>query len=115
MRGPRTRQRGAALLIAITSIAILTAVAVDLAYNTRVSLQMAANARDELRATYLAKSGVALSRLVLPETPRRSGRFDLTGALTSTPRLRRPSIISAGSSQQKCWTASAWPRPRPAR
>ncbi|HYS79620.1 MAG TPA: hypothetical protein VEM76_02860, partial [Anaeromyxobacteraceae bacterium] len=65
MRGPRTRQRGAALLIAITSIAILTAVAVDLAYNTRVSLQMAANARDELRATYLAKSGVALSRLVL--------------------------------------------------
>jgi predicted MFS family arabinose efflux permease len=27
---------------------------------------------------------VALSRLVLPETQRRSGRFDLTGALTST-------------------------------
>ncbi|MDT4970671.1 MAG: hypothetical protein QOG22_814, partial [Pseudonocardiales bacterium] len=26
----------------------------------------------------------ALSRLVLPETPRRTGRFDLTGALTST-------------------------------
>jgi len=65
MRAPRTRQRGAALLIAITSIAILTAVGVDLAYNTRVSLQLAANARDELRATYLAKSGVAVSRLVL--------------------------------------------------
>jgi MFS family permease len=27
---------------------------------------------------------IVLSRLVLPETPRRSGRFDLTGALTST-------------------------------
>jgi EmrB/QacA subfamily drug resistance transporter len=27
---------------------------------------------------------IALSRLVLPETPHRSGRFDLTGALTST-------------------------------
>ncbi|MCW2673353.1 MAG: transporter, partial [Frankiales bacterium] len=27
---------------------------------------------------------IALSRLVLPETPRRSGHFDLTGALTST-------------------------------
>jgi EmrB/QacA subfamily drug resistance transporter len=27
---------------------------------------------------------IALSRLVLPETPRRSGRFDLTGALSST-------------------------------
>ena len=30
------RQRGAALLVAISSIAILTAVSVDLAYNTRV-------------------------------------------------------------------------------
>jgi general secretion pathway protein K len=62
---PRRGERGAALLIAITAIAILTAVAVDLAYNTRVSLQMAANARDELRATYLAKSAVSMSRLIL--------------------------------------------------
>jgi general secretion pathway protein K len=61
----RESQRGAALLVAITSIAILTAVSVDLAYNTRVSLQTAANARDELRAAYLAKSAVSLSRLVL--------------------------------------------------
>ena len=89
MRGPRTRQRGAALLIAITSIAILTAVAVDLAYNTRVSLQMAANARDELRATYLAKSGVALSRLVLHFQQ----RLDLaTGA--STPAAANPAAAN---------------------
>jgi general secretion pathway protein K len=60
-----TGQRGAALLVAITSIAILTAVSVDLAYNTRVSLQAAVNARDELRAYYLAKSAVSISRLVL--------------------------------------------------
>jgi general secretion pathway protein K len=60
-----TRQRGAALLVVITSVAILTAVCVDLAYNTRVSLQSAANARDELRAYYLAKSAVSMSRLVL--------------------------------------------------
>jgi general secretion pathway protein K len=64
-RPPRSRQRGAALLIVITSIAILTAVTVDLAYNTRVSLQAAANARDELRAYYLAKSAVAMGRMVL--------------------------------------------------
>ncbi|GEJ55600.1 type II secretion system protein GspK [Anaeromyxobacter diazotrophicus] len=64
MRAHR-HERGAALLVAISAIAILTAVSVDLAYNTRVSLQTAANARDELRATYLAKSSLALSRLVL--------------------------------------------------
>jgi general secretion pathway protein K len=59
------RQRGAALLVAVTAIAILTVISVDLAFSTRVSVQAAANARDELRALALAKSGVALSRLVL--------------------------------------------------
>jgi general secretion pathway protein K len=57
--------RGAALLLVITSIAIITALTVDLAYNTRVSAQLAANARDELRAYYLARGAVNLSRLVL--------------------------------------------------
>ncbi len=61
----KSTERGAALLLVLTTIAILTAVGVDLAYNTRVSLQIAANARDELRATYLAKSAVNLSRLVI--------------------------------------------------
>jgi general secretion pathway protein K len=61
----RAPERGAALLIVILTIAVLTALTVDLAYNTRVSLQIAANARDELRATYMAKSAVNVSRLVL--------------------------------------------------
>lgn len=63
--GGRPRERGAALLVVLVAVAVLTALAADLAYDTRVSLQIAANARDELRATYLAKSGVNLSRLVL--------------------------------------------------
>ncbi|MFL5321755.1 MAG: type II secretion system minor pseudopilin GspK [Myxococcaceae bacterium] len=61
----RKRERGIALLIAIISIAILTAVAVDFAYSSRVDLQLASNQRDEVRAYYLAKSGVGLSRLML--------------------------------------------------
>jgi general secretion pathway protein K len=64
-RQARRRDRGAALLVVIVSTAILTAIAVDLAYNTRVSLLTAANSRDELRAEYLARGGVQLSRLVL--------------------------------------------------
>lgn len=63
--GSRARQRGAALLLVITSIAVVTALTVDLAYNARVSVQLAANARDELKAYYLARSGVNLARLVL--------------------------------------------------
>src|SRR6478609_5284396 len=64
-RGGRRLQRGAALILAVVGIAILTAVAVDFAYNTRVDLQLAANQRDEVRAYYLAKSGIGLSRLLL--------------------------------------------------
>jgi general secretion pathway protein K len=60
-----SRERGAALLTAMVAVAVLTAVAVDLAYSSRVSLQIAANARDELRAHYLARSGVQMGRLVL--------------------------------------------------
>jgi general secretion pathway protein K len=46
-------------------VAIVTVLATELAYDTRVSLQIAANARDELRASYQARGAVALSRLVL--------------------------------------------------
>ncbi len=64
-RPGRPDQRGAALLVVMVAIAILTALTVDLAYGTRVRLQIAANGRDELRAAYLARSAVNLSRLVL--------------------------------------------------
>ncbi|WP_164015078.1 general secretion pathway protein GspK [Pyxidicoccus trucidator] len=59
------RSRGVALIIAVVSIAILTVIATDFAYNSRVDLQLAANQRDEVRAYYLARSGIALSRLLL--------------------------------------------------
>ncbi len=57
--------RGVALLMVLTSIAVLTAVSVDFAYNTRVDTALAVNARDSLRAEYLAKSALNFSRLVL--------------------------------------------------
>ena len=58
-------QRGVALIIAVVAITILTVVATEFAYNTRVDLQLAANQRDELQATYMARSGISLSRLLL--------------------------------------------------
>ncbi|MCY1076383.1 general secretion pathway protein GspK [Archangium lansingense] len=63
-RGNR-RQRGVALIIAVVAITLLTVVATEFAYNTRVDLQLAANQRDEVQAMYMARSGVALSRLLL--------------------------------------------------
>jgi general secretion pathway protein K len=62
---PARSPRGAALLTVIAAIAVLTALAVNVAYDTRVSLESAANARDELRAEYLARSGVTVSRVIV--------------------------------------------------
>jgi len=59
------RERGAALLVVMVAVALVTALAVDLAYQTRVSLQIAANGRDGLKAQAQARGAVALSRLVL--------------------------------------------------
>jgi general secretion pathway protein K len=61
----RRSERGVALIIAVVAITLLTVVATDFAYNTRVDLQLATNQRDELRAHYLAHSGIGMSRLLL--------------------------------------------------
>jgi general secretion pathway protein K len=93
-RHARRRDRGAALLVVIVSTAILTAIAVDLAYNTRVSLLTAANSRDELRAEYLARGGVQLSRLVLKFQMQLD---DATPAGGAVPRLQIWNLVPVTS------------------
>src|SRR5437868_9123523 len=65
MRSSPVKHRGIALILVLTTIAILAAVGVDFSYSSRVSLKLAENLRDETRAEYLAKSAVNLSRLLL--------------------------------------------------
>ncbi|MBE2252318.1 MAG: hypothetical protein IAE78_22480, partial [Myxococcus sp.] len=64
---PRRRrgERGVALLLVLVGIAVLSLVANEVRYNSMVELRLATNQRDELRATYLARSGIAMSRLML--------------------------------------------------
>jgi general secretion pathway protein K len=59
------RDRGAALLVVMVAVALVTALAMDLAYQARVGLQIAANGRDELVALAQARGAINLSRLVL--------------------------------------------------
>jgi general secretion pathway protein K len=65
MRRPRKAQRGVTLLMVTVSIAILTAVAAEFAFQTRVDLELATHQRDALRAEYLAKSSIGLARMLL--------------------------------------------------
>ncbi len=65
-RVPRTnRQRGVAMLIVITWLALMISIIGEFTYGTSVDAAQAANARDELRAHYLARSSVNLARLLI--------------------------------------------------
>lgn len=66
-KAPRRRrgERGVALLLVLVGIAVLALVANEVRYNSMVELRLATNQRDELRAHFLARSGIALSRLIL--------------------------------------------------
>src|SRR3954452_21592497 len=65
LQRPVKRQRGIALIVVAVTVAVLGAVVGDFAYNARVDLEAAANARDQLRAEYLARSGMQLARLLI--------------------------------------------------
>jgi general secretion pathway protein K len=54
-----------ALIVVLTWIAMMVALVGEFTYGTSVDAAQAANARDELRAHYLARSAVNLSRLLI--------------------------------------------------
>ena len=102
-RAGAVRSRGVALILVLTTIAILTSLGVDFSYQSRVSLRLAENLRDETRALYLARSAVNLSRLLLhfqKQVDQLGGQ--LTSAITALARpalpvgTKPPVAIAAG-------------------
>ncbi|HLK89900.1 MAG TPA: hypothetical protein VKZ18_08400 [Polyangia bacterium] len=63
--GLTRRQRGVAMLIVLTWLAMMISIIGEFTYGTTVDAAQAANARDDLRAHYLAVSSVSLSRLLI--------------------------------------------------
>ncbi len=59
------RRKGVAMLLVLIGLAVLALVANEARYNSMVELRLARNQRDEVRAYYLAQSGIGMSRLVL--------------------------------------------------
>jgi general secretion pathway protein K len=110
-RGGRL-ERGAALLVVMVAVALVTAVAVELAYQTRVSLRIAGNARDELRALALARGSVAMGRLVLHFQSRLDEAAGRTSAQLATlgSGATGPAGAVAGALGKQA--AAAVPRPQ---
>ncbi|MCL2625892.1 MAG: type II secretion system protein GspK [Cystobacterineae bacterium] len=64
-RKKRISPRGVALVIVLVGTTILTVLIQEMAYRSSVELSLATNQRDELKAHYLARSGIQFSRLML--------------------------------------------------
>lgn len=65
MLGRDRRERGVALVAVVVVLVVIATAAADFAYNTQVDLNAAVNARDDLRAHYLSRSGVNLAMLLM--------------------------------------------------
>ncbi|AKF03921.1 general secretion pathway protein GspK [Sandaracinus amylolyticus] len=63
------RERGIALVIAMTAVAILAVMLADMHESTTASFVVATTERDQLRAEYMAKSGLNLTRLLVSQEP----------------------------------------------
>lgn len=62
---PLKERRGVALLLSLVTISILSAAVVEFSYQNRVNLALASNERDQLKAYFLARSAVNISKLLL--------------------------------------------------
>lgn len=78
IRGARRRERGIALLATLLAIALMTILVVDFATSAALGYRSAANQADELRALYLARSGIQVGIAVLE-------RDSINDALQKTP------------------------------
>lgn len=58
-----SQQSGVALMMVLSSILIITTVAVEFAFNSHVSYELASAQRDRLKAYYLARSAVQMAKL----------------------------------------------------
>ncbi len=61
----KARSQGLALLMVLTLLVLATTITMELQFDARVQLQLAANSRDALQAEYLARSALAFTHLLL--------------------------------------------------
>lgn len=61
----RRRQRGVALIFVLVSVVLLGAMTVDHVYRSQIDLAASNNARDEVKAEFLARSALNLARVML--------------------------------------------------
>jgi len=80
-KNKRNSESGIVLLVVIIVISILTILVADLIYFTRIDSEISSNTRDEIKARYIAKSGVHVAAGTLKKQPFEN-LSEITGTLT---------------------------------
>jgi type II secretory pathway component PulK len=99
-RGERVTQSGLALLFAATIIAFVGVTATEFTYNTNIDYAQAMNSRDDMRAHFLARSGMNLSRIVIKVQNSLVDKMDPTGAFQLADYLPMLVGIFGGSKEE---------------
>ena len=76
LQSRQKKRSGVALLVAITTVALLTVIATEITYISRMRLLTASNQRDRVQAYWLAKSGAGIYQLILT-ADKQLGKSDL--------------------------------------
>ena len=63
------REQGVALVLVLTLVTVISVFVAELSTNTTTAFQIAVNERDRLRAEYIARSGLNLTRLLIAKEP----------------------------------------------
>lgn len=67
--GAAGRERGVALVMAMVALAILAVMLADMQQSTAAAFIVAASERDQLRAEYMGRSGINLTRMLVAQEP----------------------------------------------
>ncbi len=94
------KRRGVALLATMLAIALMTILVVDFTTSTALGYRSAANQADELRAYYLAKSGIQVGLAVLAQS-----------VTTNAPQPNSPPPTKRYDSLDQLWAQTAPPIP----
>ena len=69
VRRVRRREQGVALVLVLTIVTVITVFVAELSSNTSSAFQVAVSERDRLKAEYIARSGLNLTRLLIAKEP----------------------------------------------
>jgi general secretion pathway protein K len=68
-RRPERREQGVALVMVLTVLAMISVFVADMSQTTAIAFQMAVSERDRVKAEYIARSGLNLTRLLIAKEP----------------------------------------------